>query len=208
MKELPSHHGTDTSTTFRCRLQAIDVADRLANSCKIGQERALTQAIRKLRLLGSPLEINKNVDRGVIERAGFRAIHWAAYYGNDKAIEILSKAPGFDPNIENSGGYTPLHSAIGNLRNNIPRLVTTVNALLKAKADANRTNSSCCILWTKSCTPLHYAIWHLRNNGEQIIKSLIRNGADPEQQYGGQTAIEYADYYGLSSQIREAITAR
>ena len=89
---------------------------------------------------------------------GKTPLHWAAAYGNAKAVEALLEF-GADVDIaDNHGGSTALHCAVNNFRKNIVRV------LLAAGADLNLGNK-------EGYTPLHG-----RNSGQHVGHSYARRG--------------------------------
>jgi len=90
----------------------------------------------------------------------------AAKYGNlNRIIELIRE--GFDINLQNRGGYTPLHIAI------IYGQLGIVNTLIYAGADVNLPNYF-------ENTPLHFAAGArgATNNHLDIVNVLITLGAD------------------------------
>ena len=107
-------------------------------------------------------------------------LHWAAYGGNIKAIELLIEA-GADVNrasTENNGpaGRTPLHWVA---REND---LDCLNTLLAAGADPNIADSA-------GETPLHRAAL---GSSVDVINALLEAGCDPlHQDNDGRTPLQY-----------------
>jgi hypothetical protein len=134
---------------------------------------------------------------------GFRAIHWAACYGNIAAIKLLATISGFEPNAQNSCGNSALNTAIFRLRDKPDLAVETVQALLDARVDPNgviRRDANGHPTVKTDSSPLHYAIFYSENKPERfdalrrIVIALIKKGADPHctDKDSGKTAIQYA----------------
>ncbi|KAL4786881.1 ankyrin repeat-containing domain protein [Aspergillus varians] len=84
------------------------------------------------------------------------AIHLAAHYNLNRLVEELL-ARGYDPNITDINGSTPLALAVRHANINI------VTALIRAGASVNPVDN-------KGRAPLHWAIWHSRF---EVFKLLL-----------------------------------
>ena len=111
------------------------------------------------------LLVNAKADVEAMDNTGSTPLHWAATNVWRGAMEALLYV-GADPNIANSRGATPLHSAtqIGG------GLCENLSLLIKAKANVNAVDNS-------GSTPLH---WAADSGNAIMVQDLLRAGADPD----------------------------
>jgi hypothetical protein len=91
---------------------------------------------------------------------GNRPLHYAAYEGHSKVVELLLAGGRSDPNARNNTGITPLHNAAqcGHLE--------CIASLVAAGGDVN-------VVDVDSAAPLHNA------PERRAMEALLRAGADP-----------------------------
>lgn len=97
------------------------------------------------------------------DRSGKAALHWAAFYGHEKVVELLL-AKKADVNSLDGDGFTPLHWAAMFNRSDV------VKVLLANKANMNLK------VQTYGWTPLRLAVIH---GHLATARALLDGGADP-----------------------------
>ena len=105
---------------------------------------------------------------------GNRPLHYAAYEGHGKVLELLLAGGRADPNARNNQGVTPLHNAAqrGNLE--------CIDALVASGADVNAVD-------VDQATPLH------ASSERRAMEALLRAGADPNsRRRDGRTPLHEA----------------
>ena len=139
-----------------------DVADA-AQKKDIGALRALVQ---------------RRLDVNASQPDGTTALHWAAAWNNEDAINLLLRA-GADAKARNRYGATPLSEAVAS------GSAATVEALLKAGADPRTltTEAGETVVMTAA-----------RTGNADVVRLLLDRGADvnAREQYKGQTALMWA----------------
>jgi len=133
------------------------------------------QQLRRALLSKAPMDQIRSLDfdAKAIDREGFDSVLDVAIEYPEALSYLLEK--GFDPNIGNAFGKTPLMYAAQYNQ------LTSAEILLKAGADPNATthdpNDSCAyMIETTSVTPLHYAT---RYSSARLTQLLLDNGALP-----------------------------
>ena len=101
-------------------------------------------------------------------RAAIRALHQAAQYGRDTAVQVLVEGDGVDINGVNRRGMTALHCAACN------RHATVVTTLLARNANVEIQNK-------KEETPLHIASAQPEGT-KGIVRALLEHGASVDAQ--------------------------
>ncbi len=136
------------------------------------------------RITNHPLLVYATVTDGIFK--GDTPLHWAAYQGHTRVIQILLDA-GADPIVTDSDGITPFHWAAREGHTKI------VQALLQAKADVTVTTNS-------GYTPLHLAA---RNGHTKIAKYLLANRAEMNAiANNGTTPLHLAAHFGRTAVAR------
>ncbi len=145
------------------------------------------------KMIDSKLDLDQSLAEVYhIKTYGYRAIHWAARYGQLDVIKLLVNVGKAQINIKNYGGNTAIHDAISWLQYDTNKRNRVVKCLIHLGADINS-------LGKHKYTPLHYLICYLSNNNDDdinLIQFLIENGADITNKECGSTPQELADKYG------------
>jgi ankyrin repeat protein/beta-lactamase regulating signal transducer with metallopeptidase domain len=120
--------------------------------------------------------ISKGADLNVQKEIGNSLLHSAAWYSNEKIMEMLISR-GADVNAKNKRDYTPLYSAVW------ANKINAVKVLV---------NEGCDVNWMPKgdSPPIHYAIWA---ENIEMAKFLVNSGADFNlKDHDGWTAFHYA----------------
>lgn len=118
--------------------------------------------------------------------------NWDEIESQKIAVLKILLEKGADINVRNSEGDTPLHQAAGGGSANI------VKFLIENGAEVNALDN-------KLQTPLHYTATYAGYKGEEVVKLLLGNGADPSlKNTDGRTARYLAVSNGFST-VSEAL---
>ena len=127
---------------------------------------------------GDVPEVNRLIREGADPDApgplGNRPLHYAAYEGHGRVVELLLAGGRGDPNSRNNTGVTPTHNAAS--RGHLECLAS----LISAGADVNAVD-------VDAVSPLHLA------TERRAIEALLRAGADPNaRRRDGRTPLHEA----------------
>ena len=127
---------------------------------------------------GDVPEVNRLIREGADPDApgplGNRPLHYAAYEGHGRVVELLLAGGRGDPNARNNTGVTPTHNAAS--RGHLECLAS----LISAGADVNAVD-------VDAVSPLHLA------TERRAIEALLRAGADPNaRRRDGRTPLHEA----------------
>ncbi|KAK4186822.1 ankyrin repeat-containing domain protein [Podospora australis] len=123
---------------------------------------------------------------GMVDSEGMTALHWAAYYGYTRILEILLDNNA-DIDVKDNKGSTPLHRAIQGRHTEI------VSGLVRRGANLNAQDEN-------GATALHWAATDLHI---ETIQTLVEGNASVESQDKiGDTALHYFALAGRVDVVR------
>jgi hypothetical protein len=191
-------HSTPTTTTAAAAADPTDTSSRPARTLLLPANDADALAlllsleqkefVKELLLVGRSSVVQRAVAQGVVDpnlrlksRDGvdFPLIHTAAAVDAVPLLRLLIFERDVDPNEPAGDGFSPLHAAIGNLKERAALFLTR-----------NVPHIDVNVRWLEGKTPLMLAA---QRGMLEVMKALMAKGAQVDQQDNeGRTALIYA----------------
>ena len=143
------------------------------------------------------LVVGCGVDPNVQDKDGYTPLHYAAWKGHHKVVELLLEH-GANPNIQKHDGETPLHLAVWEGHHKV------VELLLEHGANPNIQENKYgytplhdavnrCLKNKFGRTPLHFTV--SRYHVVDVVRVLLDHGADPTiRDNKGRTPLDYGSH--------------